>query len=154
MPMEPKPLKDAISDVELFNRRLLAHLIMCRKKCQKTREAMLLDFLIERQTWLASTFEKLEQRCYGDEQEAWFYIYTDDYSVVYSSPEEIPFQDMDYEAICEKIKSINDQVIDFLGYLHERSESKEPEEVTQALLHHAITNMRYIERSAANSQSF
>lgn len=153
MPMKPKPLKDAIEDVELFNRRLLAHLVLCRQKCSKERECMLLDFLVERQEWLTDTFESLEKDCFSDAQEAWFYIYTDDHSIVYSRPEEIPFHRMGYDDICKSIKSMNDQVVEFLEYLHERSESKAPEETTQALLDHALNNMRHIERSAANKEA-
>lgn len=154
MAMEPKTLATILDEVDAFHQRLIAHLQHCRKQCTNERERLLLDFIIDHEEWLSSSLSSLERQQYGNALNTWFYEYTDRHAILFARVDEIPFHEMPYDAIAEKIRDINEQIIDLFQHLKERSESKSAEKALDELLYHVSTNAKTLSKETANTEGF
>lgn len=151
MAMEPKTLDTILEETEAFNQRLVNHLRDSRDRCKNERERMLLDFITDHEHWLSSSLAGLDRQQSDSALNTWYYEYTDRHAVLFSRPEEIPFDTMSYDEICETIRNINNDIIDLFEHLKERSESKDSEDALAELLHHLKTNARNLSQETANT---
>lgn len=154
MAMEPKTLASILDELDAFHKRLIAHLQHCLEQCPNERERLLLDFIIDHEEWLSSSLSGLEERQYDNALDTWFYEYTDRHAILFARVDEIPFHKMSYDAIAEKIRDINEQVIDLFQHLKERSESKSSEKAVDELLYHVSANAKTLSKETANTQGF
>lgn len=151
MAMEPKTLDTIFSETDAFHKRLVAHLRRCKDQAPNERERMLLDFICGHEHWLACSLEGLEHSQYESALDTWFYEYTDRHAILFSNPEDIPFEQMNYDDICEKIRLINNDIIDLFKHLKKRAESKSGEEALDQLLTHLTTNAKNLSQETANT---
>lgn len=151
MTMEPKTLETILEETEAFHQRLVRHLQHCTEKHPNERERMLLHFITDHEHWLASSLEALDRQQYEGALNTWYYEYTDRHAVLFSNPEDIPFHQMDYEDIAEKIRTINNDIIDLFEYLKGRSESGATEEAMDELLYHVKANSKTLSQETADT---
>lgn len=154
MVMEPKTLGNILDETEAFHERLVAHLKRCTEQCENERERMLLDFITDHEQWLSSSLEGLQREQHDSALNTWFYEYTDRHAVLFSKPEEIAFNKMSYDEICEKIRNINNDIIDLYQHLKERAESKDSEAALNELLYHLNANAKNLSKETANTSGF
>lgn len=151
MAMEPKTLDTILTETDAFHKRLIAHLRSCKERAPSERERMLLDFICDHEQWLACSLNGLERSQHEGAMNTWFYEYTDRHAILYSNPEDIHFEQMGYDEICEQIRQINNDIIDVFEHLKERSESKASEEALDQLLTHLTTNAKNLSQETANT---
>lgn len=151
MTMEPKTLETILNETEAFHQRLVTHLRRCTEKHPNERERMLLHFITDHENWLSSSLEALDKEQYQGALNTWYYEYSDRDSVLFSNPEDIPFDKMDYDDICEKIRNINNDIISVFEYLKGRAESKATEEAIGELLYHVKANAKNLSQETADT---
>lgn len=152
MAMEPKTLATILDEANDYHRRLVAHLKQCAEHCESEREAMLLHFVVEHEQWLASSLAGLELRQRDSALNTWFYEYTDRHEILFSDPSTIHFEYMPYNEICEKLRTINNEIIDLFEHLRERAENKDSEEALRELTSHLAANAKNLAQETANTE--
>lgn len=151
MAMEPKTLENILDEVDAFHQRLVAHLRHCTEVCENEREGMLLDFVSDHEQWLSSSLEGFERTQYEGALNTWYYEYTDRHAILFSNPEEIPFDKMSYDEIAEKIRNINNEIIDLFEHLKGRSETKASEEAVDQMLTYLKANAKNLSQEIADT---
>ena len=154
MAMEPKTLSTIARETEQLYQKLLDHLKKSRDICSTEKERILIDYIIDREHWLAVSFNDLETAQYNGALNTWYYEYTDRHNILISNPADIPFSQMSYEDICEALRQFNADIIDLFTHLKERSECEASTLATDTLLQHISINAKQMSQEIANQEGF
>ncbi|WP_163560254.1 ATPase [Halomonas sp. NO4] len=129
---------ETFQDLIEWTRQLHAHLAECLKHCatrqEETRAKWLLEYLADHEATLEQTIANFERQADPKALHTWVYDYLSHTPITPHQACRAPYAEMSFDAICQAIFALHDEVIELYRYLEGRAEIPEARELVRELL--------------------
>lgn len=131
--MQVETLQDVLHWTTEFHQYLSDCLLHCADKNESDRATMLLDYLAEHESRLASVVEQFEKNGNSNALHTWCYEFIEKHPIVRSQHCDAPFAELDTEQIMTVIVDQQQQVIELYRDLFARADIPSARELLENL---------------------